>query len=751
MRDLTPFSDGWTFCGPAQGKSVWEPQAGETVHLPHNAVPMPLNYFDDADYQKAFLYTKTITKAPEFSDKAVWLVFDGAMADAKVYINGTLICEHADGYTPFAADLTEHLKDGDNLLAVTVDGSENPQIPPFGGQIDYLTYAGLYREAWLKVVPKVSIGNVKVETEEVLSAKKTVVMNVVLETQQGASVRGEATAVLRTPDGEVLARGEARLRNEGCSFVFDGLEGIALWSLEEPTLYEAHVTIDCDGQTDSVTVPFGFRTADFRADGFYLNGKPLKLRGLNRHQSWPYVGYAMGRRAQERDAELMKNDLKCNIVRTSHYPQSKHFLNHCDRIGLLVFEEIPGWQHIGGPEWKQASIANTRAMIERDWNHPSIIIWGVRINESDDDHSFYMETNRLARSLDKTRSTGGVRKDENSELLEDVYTMNDFWMGANEELRGNRPPAPLRTPEEVTGLGSAVPYMVTEYNGHMFPTKRTDSEERLVEHVLRHLLVLNASYGEKGSAGAIGWCMFDYNTHSDFGSGDRICYHGVLDIFRQPKFAAWVYKSQCPPSDEPVLKPVTYWARGERSIGGVLPLIVLTNCDEISFQYGDMPPKRIVPDRESFPHLPYAPVVIDDRFVSPHEVGSWGMSWQDGSFVGYVDGKPVTRTKLLANPQPKALHIEADDAQISAAPKDTTRVVVAALDEVDNLIPYLDDVISLEISGPAKIIGPDILTLKAGSCAFWIETTGGSGTIEIAAYGQRMGAARVTIKADGPK
>ena len=112
---------------------------------------------------------------------------------------------------------------------------------------------------------------------------------------------------------------------------------------------------------------------------------------MNRHQSFPYIGYALGQSAQYKDAEILKYDLRINLVRTSHYPQSKHFLNRCDEIGLLVFEEIAGWQHIGDKEWQNKSIENVQNMIERDWNHPSIILWGVRINESPDNHEFYLK------------------------------------------------------------------------------------------------------------------------------------------------------------------------------------------------------------------------------------------------------------------------------------------------------------------------------------------------------------------------
>ena len=216
---------------------------------------------------------------------------------------------------------------------------------------------------------------------------------------------------------------------------------------------------------------------------------------------------------------------------------------------------------------------NVREMIERDWNHPSIFLWGVRINESLDNHDFYKETNRIARELDPTRQTGGVRYLEKSEFLEDVYTMNDF-IHSGGEIR-------LRDPRQVTGTEEYVPYMVCEFNGHMYPTKRFDQEERVVEHAMRHLRVQDAAARDPHIAAAIGWCAFDYNTHYDFGSGDRICHHGVMDMFRIPKMAAHVYASQMDPRERVVLEPATLWSRGDRSVGGVLPLVIFTNCDAV--------------------------------------------------------------------------------------------------------------------------------------------------------------------------
>lgn len=746
MERLTPYNDGWFFAEDMSEEQAGEFQNGREVSLPHNAVDLPFNYFDETVYQRPFLYQKWFEWSDDLEGKEITLAFDGAMADSMVFVNGNLVAEHRDGYTPFEVRLTRHLTQARNLISVRVDGRENPDIPPFGGQIDYLTYAGIYRDVWLHVSDPVSIARVAVETANVLTDRAAVTVTVTFNNPRDSDANGSLIIELVDPTDHIIRRSEIEAARGGVVTTFEGLDGVSLWELDNPTLYELRVTFQRNGASDTVVERFGFRSAEFTSNGFLLNGVPLKLRGLNRHQSFPYIGYALGRSAQERDADILKHDLKCNIVRTSHYPQSKYFLNRCDEIGLLVIEEIPGWQHIGGDGWKREAVANVRRMIERDRNHPSIVMWGVRINESPDDHEFYLETNATARQLDPSRPTGGIRCIENSEFLEDVYTMNDFFMGANKAIRGNRPAVPLRDQQDVTGLSRKVPYLVTEFNGHMYPTKRFDQEERLAEHVLRHLRVLDTAYGDPNICGAIGWCMADYNTHRDFGSGDKICYHGVLDMFREPKMAAWVYASQASPEEGVVLRPVTHWARGERSIGGVLPLIILTNCDFVEFTYGDLPSKRVFPDRQNFPHLPYAPVVIDARTVTPDEIGTWGTTWEDGLFTGYVDGIPARTVRLPASPLPTTLEIAADSTELrDVNHRDCTRVIIRALDQWGNIMPYMDEVVSLEVEGPLRVVGPDILTLRGGTTGFWVQTTGAKGLATVTAYGQRMGISSVKI------
>ena len=730
MRSTTDFNDNWLFEGR------------DTVRLPHTAVELPYSYFDETSYQRGFTYEKSFEAGPDWGRDEVWLRFDAAMADARVFLDGVEIAAHRDGYTPFTARLTG-IAPGAHVVRVQIDGAENPQIPPFGNVIDYLTYAGLYREVWLERAPALHITNVKIETPDVLAAQKRVSARVHLDNPQGLALDGDLRAEVLDAAGKVLATTTVTVTGTEVSVEFAGLQAITLWSPDTPALYHLALTLTSAHGVDTVKTRFGFREIAFTDKGFHLNGQQIKLRGLNRHQSFPHAGYALGRAAQIKDAEILKHDLRLNMVRTSHYPQSKYFLDRCDELGLMVFEEIPGWQHIGGLMWQDEAVMNVARMITRDWNHPSIVIWGVQINESQDNHDFYLRTNALARELDTTRPTGGVRYITDSELLEDVYTMNDFILG-NEEMGGNRPRTPLRPQQEVTGLPHVVPYMITEFGGHMYPTKSTDQEQRQAEHVTRHLEVLNAMYGDPQIAGAIGWCAFDYNTHKDFGSGDRICHHGVMDMYREPKFAAFAYASQAEPAGGVVMEPVTFWARGERNIGGVLPLMILTNCDEVELRYGDHPPKRVQPDRERFPHLPHPPVILDQRSFSADELGLWGMKWNAATLTGYVNGKAVATRSYVDNALPTTLQLVPDATDIGA--QDAVRIMVRVLDQAGNKLPFLPEPVTVTVTGPAHRFGPATLPLRAGSTGIWLQATG-PGKITVTVSHDRLPTASLSLTA----
>ncbi|PKM51810.1 MAG: beta-galactosidase [Firmicutes bacterium HGW-Firmicutes-7] len=696
----------------------------ETVSLPHANQEIPYNYFDEKIYQFVSCYRKYFLIDKRHKDQWVYIDFEGVMTYAQVYINGIYLGEHKGGYTPFSFDLTPYLSfTSENILVVMVDSTEREDIPPFGFVVDFLTYGGIYREVNLRIVDPLHIKHVFSRTKNVLCDEKEVEATIIIQNNSASKVSLTTSAMLITLEGKILSQLQKEIIVENSEqeivLILSNLAHIKLWDIENPNLYMLKISLEKEGIIDTYETKIGFRTAEFLPNGFFLNGKPLKIRGLNRHQAFPYVGYAMPKRVQEKDAQLLKYELCLNTVRTSHYPQSKHFLNKCDEIGLLVFEEIPGWQHIGDEAWKKISCENVREMIVRDFNHPSIIIWGVRINESPDDHDFFFQTNKIAHELDDTRPTGGVRCIINSELLEDVYTMNDFTLG-DPDIYGV-----LRSPLSVTGLDHNVPYLITEFNGHMYPTKRFDQEERLNEHALRHLEVHNAVSLNPHITGAIGWCAFDYNTHFDFGSGDRICYHGVMDMFRIPKYAAAFYKSQVSPIKEVVMQAVTRYARGERAIGGIAPLTIFTNCECVKLFTEDKTIGTYFPAKERYPGIAYPPVIIDKL------ESQWGMSFGDLTLVGFVNNNEMVRETYIKNPLPTVLSMKADDLILSHGEIDSTRFVIKLLDQENHELPYTDEIINISIDGPAVIIGPSTFSLIGGCRGVWIKTTGDIGSITI--------------------
>lgn len=281
-------------------------------------------------------------------------------------------------------ELAKYLKYGeDNVLAVRVDSRENLNIPPFGYAIDYMTFGGMYREVYVQVRNKTHLADVFVKSQ--IHPLQVTTEITVQNISDGITLQQE---IRKKGEGAYSPLGQKPVKQTNVQTVFP-VQEICLWEPENPHLYEIRTSLWKNGEMIDARVDItGFREAGFRKDGFYLNGKKLRLRGLNRHQSYPYVGYAAPASMQIFDADILKKELGVNAVRTSHYPQSQDFIRRCDEIGLLVFTEFPGWQHIGDEEWKRQAVQNLKEMIVQYRNHPSIILWGVRINESQDDDVF---------------------------------------------------------------------------------------------------------------------------------------------------------------------------------------------------------------------------------------------------------------------------------------------------------------------------------------------------------------------------
>ena len=737
---------------------------GEQVRLPHTVQEIPQHYADHKAYQMVCGYRRKLEIYPEYAGKRLFLQFDGAAHIATVYVNGMELTTHRCGYTGFRVEITDHVcPSPDNWIAVKLDTTENGEIPPFGFVIDYLTYGGLYREAWLDVRSKSFIQDLYITTPNLNTLK----IKPTIENPDGCIVlvellKGEHILVRKAfqPNGVIT---------------IDGLY-VKPWDTEHPIRYTCRVTLLKIGRVlDVQEQKIGFRTAEFKADGFYLNGQKTFLRGLNRHQCYPYVGYAATESLQREDARILKEELSCNAVRTSHYPQSQHFIDECDRLGLLVFTEIPGWQHIGDEAWKFQACENVREMILQYRNHPSIVLWGVRINESQDDDEFYQRSNAIARELDPSRATSGVRFFEKSSLLEDVYAYNDF------SHTGNNPgckPKKSVSPDQKKAL------LISEHNGHMFPTKAYDPWQKRQEHALRHMRVLNDAMADGGHAGCFGWCMFDYPTHKDFGSGDRVCYHGVMDAFRNPKLAAYAYASQG--DSKPVLAIGSCMDIGDYPGGMIGDIHVFTNADSVLlFKNGNFVTALSDGDWSGLPHGPQlmndtigcllqtqegfdekkanllrsALLAIQKKGLAGLSAGDiskmglamvkYGIKYQDavtlyGKYVGNWGGE-ATQWRLDAMKEgevvasvtccPSAkLHLEvtASTSELKEGNTyDMAAVRVRILDEFGNVAPYAQLPVKFTLEGSAELVGPEMACAEGGMTGTYIRTNGESGEAKL--------------------
>ena len=726
------------------------------VTIPHTCKETPFHYFDERIYQMVSGYRKELDVPAEWEGKQVLLTFEGVAHDCEVFLNGESIGQHHTGYTAFTLKL-ENLKYGEpNVLVVKVDSQETLNTPPFGHVIDYMTYGGIYRDVYLEVKEDTYLEDIFLHTD-LKKFKAEVTLN--------SAPEGHICRISMGKKGsrELKPLGQAQLKGQK-TIITAPVPEVELWDIDHPNLYDIQIELLKGRQIlDRKTISFGFRTVEFKKDGFWLNGKKVKIRGLNRHQSYPYVGYAMPASMQKLDADILKYKLGLNAVRTSHYPQSQAFIDRCDEIGLLVFTEMPGWQHIGDDVWKDQACENVREMVTQYRNHPSIMLWGVRINESPDDDEFYTRTNAIAHKLDPSRPTGGVRNFKKSHLYEDVYTYNDFSHDGS---------APGCEPKFKVTSDMDKAYMVTEYNGHMFPTKAFDCEGHRMEHAMRHAEVLKAVESHDDIAGSFGWCMADYNTHRDFGSGDRICYHGVLDMFRNPKMAAAVYASR--QDETPVLETSCSMEIGEYPASTLGTGYIFTNADSVRMYKNekfitefhrvgrdpiamdDLVGEQLVTE-EGFPrdqadavkfilnsvakygpnHLPVTAMSRIPKLMMKYKmtiqqvtdlytkyIGNWGETAVEYRFDAIKDGQLI-KSIIKAPMKQILLEAEADHTVLTEDHTyDVALVQIRHVSEYGNVLSFSNEPVFLDTIGPIEIIGPKVIALQGGMFGTYIKSNG---------------------------
>ena len=787
------------------------------VRLPHTCKELPFNYFDENEYQMVSGYRRVLYAPKEWENKTILFTCEGAAHETTMYVNGKIVAKHSCGYTGFTVDIAPYLVYGqDNILVLKVDSRESLNVPPFGFVIDYMTFGGVYREVYLEVKEQECIRDVFVKTTIYEGMEQEADITAEVKLSEGlriANITSEKSWTLRgslyRAFSDVCPRNDKDDWNEETVIFEENLslqesvdlsigntvQKIHLWEAESPYLYYLKLELLSGEQVyDTVVTRFGFRKVEFKADGFYLNYKKFKIRGLNRHQSYPYVGYAMPESMQKMDADVLKYELGCNAVRTSHYPQSHHFIDRCDELGLLVFMEFPGWQHIGDGEWKMQACQNAKDMILQFRNHPSIMIWGIRINESQDDDAFYTETNRIAHELDDSRQTGGVRNFKKSHLLEDVYTYNDF---VHDGVKPGCEPKKNVTSDMSKG------HLITEYNGHMYPTKSFDWEEHRLEHALRHARVIDAVGKQVDIAGSFGWCMFDYNTHKDFGAGDRICYHGVTDMFRNSKLAASVYASQS--EQGVVLEVSSSMDIGEHPATNLGNVYLFSNADSVKMYKNNHFIKEYTSADSAFSGIPHGPILVDDfvgdmletvegfkpkqakmlkealNYIAIHGyqsfpphiiwkvikgvvlyhmnpmdmvslytkyIGNWGETATEYRFEAIKDGKVA---KTVYKKPMKSLNLETKVSHTTLVEKnsyDVAAIRMRAIDDIGNLAPYYQEALKVEVEGPLQLIGPDVISLKGGMGGLYVKSIGEAGTAKLRIGNAQLGFVEIELQVE---
>ncbi|MDR2201617.1 MAG: hypothetical protein LBP26_02470 [Clostridiales bacterium] len=753
MKKIIPLNDNWLF------RPYFDPAApaagGETVSLPHGAELLPRSYPSAAGGVTS--YTRLLELPETCAGSRIILRFEGVLSYAEVYANDIFVTSHK-GETPFEADVTAPVKYGfQNKIVVKVDSSPRPDVP-FSG----FAGGGIHRPVSLRLETGEVIKDVFVRTAPDGSGGDRLKIDVELgDFYPDAVIAGRILDADGTVAGVLPEK--AVLRPTG---ILEGrVEGANRWSPGSPALYTAHITLSRGGAVlDEARVKFGFRTFEWKRSGLYLNGRRLKLIGLNRIDSYPVAGRAMPASLQIADAEILRKILGCNAVRV-HGTPAREFIEACDALGLIVITDLSGGGVLGGPQWRDALCANITELIRRDRNSPSVAAWGTRVNGSRDFDELYFKTNKAAADADPTRCTVGARSFMGSRMYEDIFGYNDYAKAGK-----------LSRPSKTGKL--FVPYLVTEHTGRLLPVKPFDNAALRLEQALAHLGVIDKMLGSRKIAGAFGAAFCDYA--GDAG-GDGNCYYGVLDAGRMPKTAAYAYASQ---SDaRPVLElgsdfsPDEYPGR----------LYIFTNCDLVRVTRGGRAVGDFYPDRRRYKHLPHPPVVIKS-FAGIID-GDEKLNAVSERIFRYILGRVQRRTylglsrfdKFLCAVLRRAAKLDRDgfDALIekySAAPQkserlkfegikngevvaeayaggggagdiaitpqsvrltargtyDAARVEIESRDACRRTRCYDFSPVSLSADGAAEILGPTEFSLTAGRGAFYVRSVAeGKGTVKI--------------------
>ena len=673
-------NQGWKFhLGDPEAtffKSNTNLSAWETVHLPHTLELTSLNLDDSPDdksqmtFQRKVGWYQRIIRPSANSDKKVFLEFEGAHQVTTLWVNGELVGKHeVGGYTPFHFDITDFIKKGeDNRITLLVDNRRREDVPPDPGPFDYIKFSGLYRDVYLVESNPVRItfnwedfdAGVRFTTPSVDPVNGNATLNIETTVKNESSVTRQITVINRIIDQSgvvILKLSQTKQIDANKQRVFNQIGAIEddlhLWGINNPYLYRLNTLIyEGDQVLDGIESKVGIRKFEHHPrEGFLLNGQPIKLIGMNRHQHHAYIGDAVPNSLHYKDM-LQFKALGFNVVRTAHYPQDDALIEACDELGILVYEEAPTWISIGNDAWFDNLEKAARIMVRNHRNHPSVVIWGGGIN-----HRGYVPRLHLA-----------VKQEDPTRLTASQSSRWTGWQSSG-----------------LTDIYGQMVYGPVEWYRQepMLAMEGRDGIAALATYKLDPLLT-----------GIIAWTAHDHYTFHPASKDQRgrVRLVGVMNLFRYPYPETYFYPVEL--KEEPYLYIDSEWTENTHEI------IIYSNTAEVELLLNGKSISRQKTDYQgmnsAFDHPPF-------RFkVDHYEAGKL-------TAKGWV-GKHVLVEKSIYTPEnASAIKLEIDTIkrEFIADGSDVLLAYAYVVDKNGTIIQDKVVDIKFTLSGPGSIIGED--------------------------------------------
>lgn len=782
-REVWNFNPDWLFhLGDAEGAEavVFDDSDWETVSVPHGVKLEPAEASGCRNYQGVAWYRKHFIVPADRSE----LYFEAIMGKQKIYVNGQLAAEHYGGYLPVIVSLREQgLQKGDEcVVAVMTDNSNDKLYPPGKPQytLDFAYHGGIYRDVWLIGKKDVSISDVITENRvagggifvhyehiseqraDVLidtdlrntsSHPRHVVVTQTLLDAQGKKVK-EVSSKVSVPAGETAVARQKMVVSKP-----------HLWSPETPYLYKVVTRIKEGKETlDGGMTKIGIRSFEFvdassqqdKTPGFYLNGKRYRqFVGANRHQDFAYVGNAVPNSQQWRDVVRLKQ-AGFNIIRTAHYPQDPSFMDACDELGIFIIVATPGWQYWNKNDaiFEERVLQNTREIIRRDRNHPSVLMWEPILNETRYPLDFSLKSLQITKDEYPYPYRPVAAADMHSAGVSENYDVVYGWPGDDE--KADKPKQCIFTRE----FGEYVDDWYAHNN--LNRASRSWGEKPQLTQAFSLAKTTEEMYRTTGQfIGGAQWHPFDHQRgyHPDPYWG------GIYDAFRQPKTAFYMFASQNPAT------PLVHIAH-EMTQFSDADVTVFSNCDSVRLSIYDgekswtLPVKGIkdsklansTPDFAAINANYHQPVIFKNvwDFWEARNYSYTQKNWQKVNMKaeGIIDGKVVCEDVRMPSRRSTKLRLRLDqptqgigtltDKPLVADGSDFVVVVCEVTDDSGHVRRLAKENIVFSVEGEGEIIGDASINanpraVEWGSAPVLIRSTRKAGKIKIHAEVQFPG------------